>query len=73
MESSRGETCRAEGFLKQLLGFTTALSLTRAAFAQDDPNIEKVSKFPGEWEKVLTPNQYPVLREEGTNDLTRAL
>jgi peptide-methionine (R)-S-oxide reductase len=54
------------GFLKQLLGFATASHLTRAAFAQDDPKIEKVSKSASEWKKVLTPNQYAVLREEGT-------
>jgi peptide-methionine (R)-S-oxide reductase len=57
---------RRRGFLKQLLGFATASHLTRAAFAQDDPKIEKVSKSASEWKKVLTPNQYSVLREEGT-------
>ena len=57
---------RRRGFLKQLLGFTTAPYLMRAAFAQDDPKIEKISKSATEWKKVLTPNQYAVLREEGT-------
>jgi peptide-methionine (R)-S-oxide reductase len=57
---------RRRGFLKQLLGFATASHLTRAALAQDDPKIEKVSKSASEWKKVLTPNQYAVLREEGT-------
>jgi peptide-methionine (R)-S-oxide reductase len=57
---------RRRGFLKQMVGFTTATYVTRTAFAQDDPKIEKLSKSASEWKKVLTPNQYTVLREEGT-------
>jgi peptide-methionine (R)-S-oxide reductase len=57
---------RRRGLLKQLLGFTTAIYLTRVTLASDDPEIEKVSKSASEWKKVLTPNQYAVLREEGT-------
>jgi peptide-methionine (R)-S-oxide reductase len=54
------------GFLNRLLGFAATPYLTRAAFAQGDPQIEKVSKPASEWRKILTPDQYAVLREEGT-------
>ena len=53
--------------------FVTALAglfaASRAAVAQDKPVVEKIEKLvlkPEEWKKRLTPEQYAVLREEGT-------
>jgi len=41
------------------------LTLTNAAFAAA-PTIERITMSTDEWKKKLTPEQYDVLREEGT-------
>jgi peptide-methionine (R)-S-oxide reductase len=53
--------------------FVTALAglfaTVKSASAQDKPAAEKIDKLvlkPEEWKKRLTPEQYGVLREEGT-------
>ncbi|MGB9152518.1 MAG: peptide-methionine (R)-S-oxide reductase MsrB [Alphaproteobacteria bacterium] len=53
-------------FLKNLLGSASALallSLVPRAFAQA---IEKMTHSEQEWKQMLTPEQFNVLREEGT-------
>jgi peptide-methionine (R)-S-oxide reductase len=53
-------------FVAALAGLFAA---SKAATAQDKPAAEKIEKLvlkPEEWKKRLTPEQYAVLREEGT-------
>jgi len=53
-------------FVVALAGLFAA---AKAATAQDKPAAEKIEKLalkPEEWKKRLTPEQYAVLREEGT-------
>src|SRR6185503_20185361 len=54
-------------FLSQTLGVAVAMMLHRlAAAATQSGTIEKVVKTDDEWRKVLTPQQFSVLRQEGT-------
>jgi peptide-methionine (R)-S-oxide reductase len=53
---------------RQFIGFgigALAGALSPHSFAQADP-IDKVVKTEAEWRKVLTPQQFHILREEGT-------
>lgn len=56
-------------FLAGLLG-TASLPLIRATHsANEEPSstkIEKIRRSEAEWRKVLTPEQFDVLRDEGT-------
>lgn len=48
-----------------LLSGAALLAVASPAFARKDGEFE-VTKTPEEWKSILTPNQYRVLREEGT-------
>lgn len=48
-----------------LLSGAALIATATPAFASKDGNFEVV-KTPEEWKAILTPNQYNVLREEGT-------
>ena len=50
-------------FLKTAAG---AAAVPGVAFAQQPPANDRVVKTPEEWRKLLTKEQYNVLREEGT-------
>ncbi len=56
-------------FLAGLLG-TASLPLIRATYSANpeatSAKIEKIRRSDAEWRKVLTPEQFDVLREEGT-------
>ena len=59
------------GFILRTVATIAGLSVLRiAAFAGAQPlksnNIEKVVKTEDEWRKLLTPGQFSVLRQEGT-------
>jgi len=56
-------------FLSGFLGLIAAVLITRKGFgeSEDAPvKIEKINKTADEWRKILTPEQFYVLREEGT-------
>jgi len=56
-------------FLFSVLALIAAAFVTRKGFgmSKDMPSkIEKIRKTGEEWRKILTPEQYYVLREEGT-------
>ncbi len=56
-------------FLSGFFGLIAAVLITRKGFgeSEDTPvKIEKINKTADEWRKVLTPEQFYVLREEGT-------
>ena len=53
-------------FLKSVLAATAGLALTREEMAWAMETIEKVVKRDEEWRKILTPDQFRILREEGT-------
>ena len=56
---------KRRGFLSGLLGLG-ASRLAAAAVEPSAEKIEKIVKSNAEWKKLLTPEQYAVLREEGT-------
>ncbi|HRP95901.1 MAG TPA: peptide-methionine (R)-S-oxide reductase MsrB [Rhodocyclaceae bacterium] len=54
-------------FLSGLVGMAAAPLLHRQAAAADTPAaIERIEKSDEEWRRILTPEQYEVLRREGT-------
>ncbi len=56
-------------FLATTLGALAGVAATRSAAAAEPPSpgtIEKVVKSEDEWRKLLTPAQFVVLRQEGT-------
>jgi len=60
-------------FLQAALASAALLSLPRILHseqtrttAMSDSNINKIEKSDAEWRKILTPEQYHVLRDEGT-------
>ncbi|MBA2690664.1 MAG: peptide-methionine (R)-S-oxide reductase MsrB [Burkholderiales bacterium] len=53
-------------FLQQLMGLGTLAYLGQAASAELATKVAKVVKSDAEWRKLLSPQQYSVLREEGT-------
>ncbi len=55
-------------FLLSLLALATTPLLTRQALAEGISNstIQKIVKSNDEWRKLLTPEQYNILRKEGT-------
>ncbi len=54
------------GFLKMLVGVAGVAALARPAFSAATEAVAKVTKTDAEWEALLTPEQYNVLRHEGT-------
>lgn len=52
--------------MRSLLATGTALSLARAAKASQKGKTFEVKKSDAEWRRLLTPQQYYVLREHGT-------
>ncbi|MBU6155903.1 MAG: peptide-methionine (R)-S-oxide reductase MsrB [Alphaproteobacteria bacterium] len=52
--------------MRSLLATGTALSLARAAKASQKGKTFEVTKSDAEWRRLLTPQQYYVLREHGT-------
>ena len=59
------QTLQRRGFLKAMGFAAVGVCFTpmRLAFAA---GIDKVTKTASEWKKILTPKQYDILREEGT-------
>ena len=56
-------------FLSGFLGLIAAVLITRKGFGKSDDmpgKIEKIMKTKDEWRKLLTPEQFHVLRDEGT-------
>jgi peptide-methionine (R)-S-oxide reductase len=56
-------------FLKGLIGLILTVFMARRGFGKSDDmpgKIEKIHKTEEEWRKILTPEQFYVLREEGT-------
>ena len=57
-------------FLQAALASVTLLSLPRLLHSENartsEMNIEKIDKSDSEWRKILTSEQYHVLRDEGT-------
>jgi len=47
-------------------GLGRTLAGAQAPKVENGDKIEKISKTPAEWRKILTPAQFDVLREEGT-------
>jgi len=53
-------------FMRSLLATATALSLVPAAQASQKGKTFEITKSDAEWRRILTPQQYYVLREHGT-------
>ena len=56
-------------FLSGFFGLVAAVLITRKGFGKGEEStvkIEKINKTADEWRKILTPEQFYVLREEGT-------
>jgi peptide-methionine (R)-S-oxide reductase len=56
-------------FLARLVGFSISPFIVPIAFGDNMSNpskIEKIVKSETEWKKILTPEQFRVLRQEGT-------
>jgi peptide-methionine (R)-S-oxide reductase len=56
-------------FLSGFLGLIAAGLITRKGFGKNEDStvkIEKIQKTAEEWRKLLTPEQFHVLRQEGT-------
>jgi peptide-methionine (R)-S-oxide reductase len=53
-------------FLAGLLGLTSYPFLRGVTAAPADPTMEKIIKTEAQWRQVLTPQQFEVLRKEGT-------
>jgi len=56
-------------FLFNIFSLIAILTITRKAFGKGEEStvkIEKINKTADEWRKILTPEQFNVLREEGT-------
>jgi len=53
-------------FMRSLLATATALSLVPAAHASQKGKTFEITKSDAEWRRILTPQQYYVLREHGT-------
>jgi peptide-methionine (R)-S-oxide reductase len=52
--------------MRSLLATATALSLVPAAQASQKDKTFEITKSDAEWRRILTPQQYYVLREHGT-------
>jgi len=52
--------------LAAVTGLGRTLAGAQAPKVENGDKIEKISKTPAEWRKILTPAQFDVLREEGT-------
>lgn len=57
---------KRRSFLQQLLGLGAMGYLGHAVTAEPASKVEKVVKPDAEWKKILTREQYGILREEGT-------
>jgi len=56
-------------FLASMFGLTLSITQVARAFGENQlkpPEIEKIRKSNEEWKTVLTPEQFHILREEGT-------
>jgi peptide-methionine (R)-S-oxide reductase len=53
-------------FMRSLLATATALSLVPTAQASQKGKTFEITKSDAEWRRILTPQQYYVLREHGT-------
>jgi peptide-methionine (R)-S-oxide reductase len=57
---------KRRGFLQRLVGLSALCDGVPVVAAEDNAKIAKIVKSDAEWKKVLAPNQYSVLRQEGT-------
>ena len=57
---------KRRSFLYHLVSLGTLSVFGRDAMAEDPGKVDKLIKSNAEWKKLLTPGQYNVLREEGT-------
>ena len=57
---------RRKFLFRSLVGVAGVATLRHAALAGAQAKIEKIVKAEDEWRKLLTPVQFAVLREEGT-------
>jgi len=57
---------KRRSFLYHLAGLSALGIVGRDVIAEDSGKVEKLIKTNTEWKRLLTPEQYNVLREEGT-------